>query len=121
VEMSESSSIKFVELDREIDSVQGDEGNKEGIDNATGEQGVEDSLNCEGDEVRPNGELSEQGNTAVEGKGKGKLGIIQDKYPDDLSCPSDTDEEKEDAKYLAVRKDKKDLELSTGSQYFVLF
>jgi hypothetical protein len=132
--MSEGSSIKFADLDREVDSVEGDKGNREGIDdvkvneegdgevsqngkqdgevNLNGEHGDADSLNGErSDEDSLNGE---QGNTAVEGKGKEKLGI-QDKYPDDPSWPSDTDEEKEDAKYLAVRKDKKDLELSTGA------
>ena len=64
----------------------------------------------------------EGGDEEKEGVDEAKMGVgnpIKESHADvdsDVSSwPSDTDEEKEDAKFLAVRKDKKDVELSTGS------
>ena len=100
--MSESGSTRLTEPNREDDSVEGDEGDEKDVDNAKVGDG----------QVSPNGDRKEgEDNQILAGNPISTKG-----YPDsdDSSWPSDTDEEKEDAKYLAVRKDKKDVELSTG-------
>jgi hypothetical protein len=111
--MSDSGSTKLAELNRDDNSVEGDE---EGVDNAKGDEGDAkgvDNAKVGDGEVSPNGERKQgEDNQMLAGNPISTKG-----YPDsdDSSWPSDTDEEKEDAKYLAVRKDKKDIELSTGS------
>lgn len=100
--MSDSGSTKSAELNRDDDGVEGDEGDEKGVDVGDGE-------------VSPNGERKQgEDNQMLAGN---PSPISTKEYPDsdDSSWPSDTDEEKEEAKYLAVRKDKKDIELSTGS------
>jgi hypothetical protein len=110
--MSESGSTKLTEPNREDDSVEGDEGDE------GDEKDVDDAKVGDG-KVSPNGDRKEgEDNQMLAGNPISTKG-----YPDldDSSWPSNTDTEKEDAKYLAARKDKKDVELSTGSFSLYIF